>query len=159
MVLPSEASPVQGSRAGSSANVERPSRAEQVRPRKRQQVPCFRAARPSNFERPGRAEQVPAAFFERPSEAERARANFCFFWCEPCLVCSTCVTCPIGSAAAPECRRVGQGDSKNLCITPLHSIPFHSTPFHPTPFHSTPLLPTRVREKMIARARNQKESF
>ena len=68
MVLPSEASPVQRSRAGSSANVERPSGAERARPRKRRQVRCFRAARPSNFERPGRAERVRAAFSSAPAK-------------------------------------------------------------------------------------------
>jgi hypothetical protein len=62
------------SRAGPSANAERPSGAELARLRKRRQAQCFRATRPTNFEHPGGGERVRAVCFERPSRAERARA-------------------------------------------------------------------------------------
>ena len=102
MVLPSEASPAQRSRAGSSCDVGRPSGAERARLRRRRQMQCFRAARSSNFERLGGAERARAAIlsapvepsglerpfrapqrsragssghFERPSGAERARCR------------------------------------------------------------------------------------
>ena len=82
MVLPSEASPVQRSRAGSSGDFGRPSGAERARARMSSapaepsglevgnvgRCGVFEQARPSNFERPGGAERVRVAISSAPAK-------------------------------------------------------------------------------------------
>ena len=121
-VLPSEASPVQRSRAGSSGDFGRPSRAERARARM-SSAPAepsgfeagnvdtcdvFRAARPGNFERPGGAERVRTAMSSAPAEPSGLERPF----------------------RAPQRSRAGSmSDPRNLTrCKQIHAIPLFFSP-------------------------------